>query len=725
MDYAATILSKLPGTPSKLDRGLKAFIETIEAYMPPEQVADVMRAYEFGASAHSGQTRRSGDPFISHPLAVAQILADMHMDSHAIAAAILHDVIEDTETPLTELEDKFGPEITTLVDGVSKLDQMQFTSRAEAHAESFRKMMLAMIEDIRVILVKLADRLHNMKTLDSMPADKRARIARETLEIYAPIANRLGINHMKVDLEDLGFRYLYPFRYAVLDRALKRSKGSQRQIVRKISERFMKAMEEEGIKGEVIGREKHLYSIYKKMSEKKRLLGDIVDVYGFRIIVDDVNTCYRLLGIVHNLYKPMPGRFKDYIAIPRLNGYQSLHTTLFGPKGLPLEVQIRTTEMNRVAESGVAAHWQYKAEDKTTAAPQRRAREWLTHLEEIQQTGTSEEFLESVKVDLFPDKIYVFTPDGDIMPLPKGATTVDFAYAVHTDVGNRCVAAKVDRNLVPLRTTLQNSQTVEIITARGAKPNPNWVTFVRTAKARTAIRQYMRKMRASESVDLGKRLLDRSLKDLGSSLRKVGKVRMREALSELGLADADRLFEQLGLGERLAPLTARFLIGAQDDETEPAAASLVIAGTEGVVVSYAKCCHPIPGDDVMGYLSSGRGVVIHRNSCGNLINFRKQPEKWLSVSWEKNIERDFTSQIQVEALNKTGVLAEVAAMIADCDSNIEQVAVIDRHEDGTVLTFTLQVSDRAHLARIMRSIRKMPNVLRVSRDTTKANRSNH
>jgi len=716
MDYAATILAKIPGTSSKLDKGLKHFIESLETYMPAEQIEQVMRAYEFGATAHSGQTRLSGEPFITHPLAVAQILADMHMDSQAIVAAILHDVIEDTETPMAELEEQFGNEIATLVDGVSKLDQIQFTSRAEAHAESFRKMMLAMIEDIRVILVKLADRLHNMKTMDSMPTEKQARIARETLEIYAPIANRLGINHMKVDLEDLGFRYLYPFRYSVLDRTLRRSKGSQRQIVKKISERIMEAMEQEGIEGEVIGREKHLYSIYKKMAEKKRMLGDIVDVYGFRIIVNDVNTCYQLLGLVHNLYKPMPGRFKDYIAIPRVNGYQSLHTTLFGPKGLPLEVQIRTAEMNRVAEAGVAAHWQYKAEDKSTATPQRRAREWLANLVEIQESGSSEEFLESVKVDLFPDKIYVFTPKGDIMPLPKGATTVDFAYAVHTDVGNRCVAAKIDRNLVPLRTSLQNSQTVEIITARGAKPNPNWVTFVTTAKARSAIRHYMKKMRSSESVDLGKRLLDRSLKDLRSSLRKVGKVRMREALDELGLADANELFEQLGLGERLAPLTARFLIGMQDDNSQPEAASLVIAGTEGVVVGYAKCCHPIPGDDVMGYLSSGRGVIIHRNSCGNMINFRKQPEKWIAVGWEEDIDRDFSSQIQVETLNKTGVLAEVAAMIADSDSNIEQVSVIDRHEDGTVLTFLLQVKDRIHLARIMRKIKQMPNVLRVSRD---------
>ena len=685
--------------------------------MPDEQIERVVQAYEFGANAHDGQTRLSGEPYISHPVAVAQFLADMHMDPQAIVAAILHDVLEDTGTPVAELEAQFGSEVALLVDGVSKLDQIHFTSRAEAQSESFRKMMLAMIEDIRVILVKLADRLHNMKTLDAMPREKQARIARETLEIYAPIANRLGINHMKIGLEDLGFRYLYPYRYAVLERALKRSKGSQRQIVKKISEQLQKAMQEEGIEGEVQGREKHLYSIYRKMAERKRLLSDIVDVYGFRIIVNDVNTCYRLLGVVHGLFKPMPARFKDYIAIPRINGYQSLHTTLFGPKGLPLEVQIRTTEMNRVAESGVAAHWQYKAIEKSSATPQVRAREWLSNLAEIQQTGSSEEFLESVKVDLFPDRIYVFTPKGDILPLPKGATIVDFAYAVHTDIGNRCVAAKIDRNLVPLRTTLQNSQTVEIITARGAKPNPNWVTFVTTAKARSAIRQRMKNMRTSESTDLGKRLLDRSLKSLGSSLRKVGKVRMREALDELGLADTNELFGQIGLGERLAPLTARFLAGVTDSDSKSDQASLVIAGTEGMVVSYAKCCYPLPGDEVMGYLSSGRGVVIHRTSCGNLINFRKQPEKWLAVTWEENVDKEFSSQIQVDTANKTGVLAEVAAMIADSQSNIEQVSVLDRHEDCTVLTFLIQVKDRIHLAKIMRNVRKMPNVIRITRDS--------
>jgi len=716
MDYAATLLAKLPGA-SKRDHGMRRLIETLQAYLPEEQIESVMHAYEFGAAAHDGQKRKSGEAYISHPVAVAQELADMHLDSQAITAAILHDVVEDTEASLAQIEENFGPEVAGLVDGVSKLDQIQFRSRAEAQAESFRKMMLAMIEDIRVILVKLADRLHNMQTLDAMPADKKARIARETLDIYAPIANRLGINRFKVMLEDLGFRHLYPMRYRVLDRALRRSKGSQRQMVKKITEELEATLTEENIGGDVIGREKHLYSVYKKMSEKKRLLSDVVDVYGFRIIVDDVNDCYKVLGLVHGLYKPMPGRFKDYVAIPRINGYQSLHTTLFGPKGQPLEVQIRTREMDRVAESGVASHWQYKAEEKSDATPQRRARDWLGKLAELQSSGTSEEFLESVKVDLFPDKIYVFTPKGDIMPLPKGATTVDFAYAVHTDVGNRCVAAKIDRGLVPLRTQLQNGQAVEIVTGRGARPNPNWLSFVRTAKARTAIRNHMKTMRSSESVDLGKRLLDRSLKDLDSSLRKIGKTRMKSALDELGLKNNEELYEQIGLGERLAPLTARFLVGVNEEgETEPSTASLVIAGTEGMVVSYARCCHPIPGDDVMGYLSSGRGIVIHRNNCGNLSNFRKQPEKWIAVSWEKDIDRDFNSQIHVETLNKPGVLAEVAATIGDGGSNIEQVSVLGRHEDCSVLAFMIQVRDRIHLAQIMRSVRNMPNVIRVIRD---------
>ena len=716
MDYAAAILSKLPGA-NRRDHGVRRLIETLETYLNDEQLAQITAAYEFGAAAHAGQSRKTGEAYITHPVAVAQELAEMRLDAQAITAAILHDTVEDTSVSLQDIEKQFGSEVALLVDGVSKLDQIEFRSRAEAQAESFRKMMLAMIEDIRVILVKLADRLHNMQTLGAMPTEKKRRIARETLDIYAPIANRLGINRMKVQLEDLGFKHLHPFRYRVLETALRKSQGSQKQIVKKITEEVEAAMADEGVDGEVIGRQKHLYSIYKKMAERKRLLSDVVDVYGFRIVCNDVNSCYQVLGIVHGLYKPMPGRFKDYIAIPRINGYQSLHTTLFGPKGLPLEVQIRTRDMHRLAESGVASHWIYKADEKSDTTPQRRTRDWLSNLEELHQSGTSEEFLESVKVDLFPDKIYVFTPKGDIMPLPKGATAVDFAYAVHTDVGDRCVAAKVNRALVPLRTELQNSQTVEVVTSKGAKPNPNWLTFVRTAKARTAIRQHMKNLRSSESVDLGKRLLDRSLKDLGLSLRKVGKVRIKEALEELGLKTDSQLFEQVGLGERLAPLVARFLADVGDEpKDEGKQTSLVIAGTEGMVVTYGKCCYPIPGDSVMGYLTAGRGVVIHRNQCGNLSNFRKQPEKWISVSWEKEIAREFPCQIQTDTRNKPGVLAEVAATIGDCGSNIEQVEVLGRHDDCSVLSFLLLVKDRVHLANIMRNVRKMKNVIRVSRD---------
>ena len=716
MDYAATILSRLPGA-ARRDHGVGRLVSTLKTYLPDESVEQVVRAYAFSNDAHTGQKRKSGEAYITHPVAVAQELADMHLDVQAIIAALLHDVVEDTSASLEDIADEFGHEVAQLVDGVSKLDQIRFRSRAEAQAESFRKMMMAMIEDIRVILVKLADRLHNMETLGAMPTNKKKRIARETLDIYAPIANRLGINSLKIRLEDLGFMHLHPFRYRVLEKTLKKSKGNQRQIVNRIATRLQKAMAEEGIKGEVFGREKHLYSIYKKMAEKKRSLSDVVDVYGFRIIVDDVNTCYQTLGLVHQLYKPMPGRFKDYIAIPRINGYQSLHTTLFGPKGLPLEVQIRTRQMDRVAESGVASHWLYKADDKTGATPRRRAGEWLSNLAELQESGTPEEFLESVKVDLFPDKIYVFTPKGDIMPLPKGATTVDFAYAVHTDVGNRCVSAKVDRNLVPLRTPLQNGQTVEIITSKNAKPNPNWLTFVHSAKARTAIRNHMKNLRSTESVDLGKRLLDKALKDLGSSLRKAGKVRMGATLEELKLDSPAELFEQLGLGERLAPVIARMLAGEDAvAENSQDSANLVISGTEGMVISYAKCCYPIPGDIVMGYLTAGRGVVIHRTNCGNLSNFRKQPEKWISVGWEDNIEREFTCQIQIETRNRTGVLAEVATNIADCGSNIEQVEVMGRHDDCSLLSFVLTVKDRSHLATIMRNVRKMPNVIRVSRE---------
>ena len=712
MDYAAAILNHLPLT--RRGTGFKRLLSKL-SYLPPSQLDIIAAAYELGSQAHEGQRRYSGEQYITHPVAVAGILADLHLDYQSIAAAIMHDVIEDTPTAKEQIVEQFGEEIAGIVDGVSKLDQLSFDSRAEAQVESFRKMMLAMVEDIRVILLKLADRLHNMQTLGSLPTDKRRRIARETLDIYAPIANRLGVYAIKTELETLGFEYAYPFRYRVLDRAVKKTQGNQRQLVRKISERLGKSLSDAGIRNEVSGRKKNLYSIYRKMLEKQRSLSEITDVFGFRIVVQSPSDCYQALGIAHALYKPVPGRFKDFIAIPRLNGYESLHTTLQGPNGIPIEVQIRTEEMNRVAESGIAAHWQYKATDKQIIPPQVRAREWLKSISEMQHAANSEEFMEHVKVDLFPDNVYVFTPKGIIMRLPRGATCVDFAYAVHTDVGNHCVAAKVDRRLVPLRTQLKNGTTVEIITAKNASPDPRWVNFVVTAKARYSVRQYLKNLQHDEARDLGRRLLNQSLRDGGSSLRKIGRDRMNSMLDELGLNNTDELFERIGLGERLAPLVAKMLLEDPSD-TESDNSPITIAGTENLVIRYARCCYPIPGDEIMGYLSTGRGIVVHRTVCGNLSEFRKQPDKWIAVNWEDNIEQEFSAEIVTEIMNRPGALAEIAARIADTGSNIEQVSIDERQEeDYASLAFQILVHDRVHLANVIRKIRSMPIVKKISR----------
>ncbi len=718
MDYASSILGFLPTGRRAI--GVNALLTKLESYLKPEQVDLVREAYEFGAAAHEGQKRMSGEPYIAHPVAVATLLADLHMDAQTLVAAILHDVIEDTPTAKDEVAARFGAEVAELVDGVSKLDHMQFRSREEAQAESFRKMLLAMTRDIRVIMVKLADRTHNMRTLGAMPPAKRRVIARETLEIYAPIANRLGIHAIKTELEELGFKALYPGRHRIIDKALKRARGNQKQFVGKIEANIRQALEKAGVKGTVEGREKHLYSIYQKMRRKRTALAEIVDVFGFRIVVDSIDTCYRALGIVHSLYRPMPGRFKDYIAIPRINGYQSLHTTLFGPNSMPIEVQIRTVDMNRIAESGIAAHWQYKTGEDEGQSHHDHAMEWLQKLIGIQHGGSSEEFMESVKLDLFPDKVYVFTPKGQIRRLPRGATAVDFAYDVHTDIGNRCVAAKIDRRLSPLRTPLRNGQTVEIITAKGATPNPSWVNFVVTAKARGAIRQYLKSLKQSEAVDLGKRLLDQALGDQSLSVKKVPDAQWQALAKDFGLKSAAELFESIGMGERLAPLVAKRLVPAEASADNSGVASdsatpLAIAGTEGLVVSYARCCFPIPNDPIMAYLSSGRGVVIHREACGNLKNYRRQPEKWLSVSWKLDSERLYTVEIRIDVENRVGVLAAVASNIADTHTNIEHVSVLERDGNAASLMFELQVKNRKQLATVIRSVKKMPNVLKVTR----------
>ncbi len=714
MDYASSLRGLLPG--GRRTPGLKELLATAGGYLAPEQVGRIREAAEFGASAHQGQKRLSGEPYIAHPVAAASILADLRLDTDTIVAAILHDVIEDTPTPKDQLVARFGADVAELVDGVTKLDQIKFKSREEAQAESFRKMLLAMVRDLRVILVKLADRTHNMRTIEAMAPARRRAIARETLEIYAPIAERLGLYNMKLELEDLGFKALYPRRYAVLERTLKRARGNQKEFLKKIEQQLQAALLKSDIQGEVETREKHLYSIYKKMHRKRSLLNEIVDVYGIRIIVDRPDTCYRALGVVHSVFKPMPGRFKDYIAIPRVNGYQSLHTTLFGPNGVPIEVQLRTADMHRVAESGIAAHWKYKAGDPSDSAQQDRTREWLSSLVSLQEAGSSEEFLESVKVDLFPDKVYVFTPKGQILRLPSGATVVDFAYTVHTDIGNRCVAAKVDRRLTPLRTVLRNGQTVEIITAKGATPNPSWVNFVVTAKARSAIRHYLKGLRRTEAIALGSRLLSQALREFGLAAEDVKPEVQRTALGELGMKDLDELYEKIGLGERLAPLVARRLLpGAPAGDGKAAPAPLAIAGTEGLLVNYARCCFPIPYDPIFAFLSTGRGVVIHRENCVNVEDYRKHPENWLPVSWQSAPDRLFSSEIRVQVVNRTGVLAAVAAAIASTETNIDHVSIDEQDADAALLTFELRVRDRRQLARLVRVIRRMPDVTRVTR----------
>ncbi|HTV77879.1 MAG TPA: RelA/SpoT family protein [Steroidobacteraceae bacterium] len=717
MDYASSLLGLLPGA-RRATPGLKELLAAVGTYLPPEQVERIREAAEFGASAHKGQTRLSGEPYIAHPVAAASILAELHLDTDTIIAAILHDVIEDTPTPKDQLAQRFGADVAEIVDGVTKLDQIKFKSREEAQAESFRKMLLAMVRDLRVVLVKLADRTHNMRTIDAMGVARRRAVARETLEIYAPIAERLGLYDLKLELEDLGFAALYPQRYRVLERALKRARGNQKEFLKKIEQQLTAVLMKNEIVARVAAREKHLYSIYRKMQRKKSTLNEIVDVYGLRIIVDKADTCYRALGNVHSVFKPMPGRFKDYIAIPRVNGYQSLHTTLFGPNGVPIEVQIRTEDMNSVAQSGIAAHWRYKT-GETDSSQQERAREWLSRLVELQDGGSSsEEFLESVKVDLFPDKVYVFTPRGEILRLPSGATVVDFAYSVHTDIGNRCVAAKVDRRLTPLRTVLRNGQTVEIITAKGAMPNPSWVNFVVTAKARNAIRHYLKGLRRSEAIALGRRLLNQSLGEFHLALEDVTPAFMQSAIGEFGMKDIDELFERIGMGERLAPLVARRLLPAGPQEPGEEAAmpgAMAIAGTEGLLVTYARCCFPIPNDPVIAFLSSGRGVVVHRETCVNVEDYRKHPEKWLPVSWQATPDRVFSSQIRVDVPNRMGILAAVAATIAATETNIERVSVEERESETSVLEFELRVRDRAQLAVVIRSIRRMPEVLRVVR----------
>ncbi len=690
-------------------------------YLEPAQVERLREAGRFAAEAHAGVYRKSGEPYIFHPLAVARILANVRFDHETLQAALLHDVIEDTHYGKEQLSSRFGPEVAELVDGVSKLTQIQFNSKLEAQAENFRKMFLAMAKDLRIIMIKLADRLHNMRTLGAMRPESRRRIARETLEIYAPIAGRLGMNHLRQELENLGFSHLHPLRFRVLQDAVRKMSGNRREIVSQLETRIQTRLDDEGgIKARVVGRSKHLWGIYRKMRDKRLPFRDVHDVYAVRLIVDTVDACYRALGMMHSLYKPIMGRFKDYIAIPKANGYQSLHTVLFGPNGVPIEVQIRTEDMHIMAEVGVAAHWRYKSGGEGQGGhAQQRAREWLRNLLDMQRrAGNPVEFLESVKVDLFPDEIYVFTPRGEIIELPRGATAVDFAYAIHSDVGNTCVGAKVDRRLAPLRTPLATGQTVEVIITPTARPNPAWLSFVVTAKARASIRHYLKHLQRDEAVLLGKRLLEKALAGRLGGLGELPDKHIKALVREFNLNNFDEVLADIGLGNRVAALIAKRLLPEGDEDAaglDTSIQPLLIKGTEGTVVGFGKCCRPLPGDAIIGYINAGRGIVIHRDNCRNVANYKKSPEKWIEVEWEPHASADFSAELRLDVANRRGVLATIAAAISAADANIETINTSERDGSATTVHLLLDVRDRAHLARVMRQLRTLPEVLKLAR----------
>ncbi len=690
----------------------------LAGHLKPEDIPQLQSAYLFSEAAHLGQFRQSGEPYISHPLAVANILAGWHLDSQALTAALLHDVMEDTAVTKAEISKKFGKPVADLVDGVSKLDKIEFETQEEAQAENFRKMLLAMARDVRVILIKLADRLHNMRTLEAVGPVKRRRVARETLDIYAPIANRLGLNSLYQELEDLAFKHLHPIRYAVLAKAVKAARGNRREVVGRVQEAIRKRLKEHGIEAAVQGREKHLYSIYRKMEEKRLSFSKVLDVFGCRIIVKDVASCYLVLGALHGLYKPIPGKFKDYIAIPKANGYQSLHTTLFGPFGSPIEAQLRTQDMHKIAEAGVASHWLYRSTDASLSDLQKKTHQWLQSLLEIQsESGDPVEFLEHLKVDLFPDEVYVFTPKGKILSLPRGATAVDFAYAVHTDIGNRCVAVKIDDELMPLRAELRNGNRVEIITSTQAKPNPLWLNYVTTAKARSHIRHFLKTVQYQESVLLGERLLNQSLSSFHTTLNELKESHWDRFLHESGAKTRQEILGDIGLGKRLGPVVARRLLARTDGPPEDQRATpVVIRGSEGMAVQFAQCCKPIPGDPIIGIIKKDQGMVIHTHDCPMIRKTRADPGKMVDVEWDPETKKLFNVSIRLVARNQRGVLARVAAEIAEGGSNIDNVAF--EPQDGgqyAAMHFTLQVGNRLHLADIMRALRRIPEVTRITR----------
>lgn len=692
----------------------------LSTYLEPYQVEKCHQAFLTAKKCHQGQMRRSGEPYITHPVAAALILAHMRLDYQTIMATLLHDVIEDTSISSEEIARLFGEEVAALVEGVTKLTKITFESRAEAQAENFRKMVLAMVKDIRVIIVKLADRFHNMYTLGAMPSQKRRRIAIETLEIYAPIANRLGMHSIYTGLEDLGFQALYPMRFRAIKSAFEKARGNRRELTQTMERDLQHALDQLGIPYEhVFGRQKHLYSIYRKMRQKRSSFAEITDVFAFRVITEDIDACYRVLGALHRTYKPVPQRFKDYIGLPKSNGYQSLHTTLFGPFGLPLEVQIRTREMDKVADNGVAAHWIYKAQGRELSETQVRAHEWVLRLLEMQRsTGNSLEFIENVKIDLYPDEVYVFTPKGHIMELPKGATPVDLAYSVHSDVGNSCVAAKVNRRLVPLSVVLTNGQTVEIITSPNAHPNPAWLNFVVTGKARSNIRHFLKSRQHSESISMGRRLLEQALAELGSDYANIPPETLEVLWQDLNYLSKEELLYALGVGNLMPMVIAKCLVVNQEPIPHDKLVkkqALAIKGTEGMIVHFADCCQPIPGDPITGRFQQGRGIMVHISDCPKLDPARSNPEQFISLRWDEKVEGEYWVDVRIDASNERGVLAAMATAISEAESNIRNILVDPHQGQHSAVTFTISVSNRNHLARVMRRLRSNKFVIHLAR----------
>ena len=696
----------------------------LKQYLKSQDIAQIWESYRYAFQAHDGVVRKTGEPYIIHPVSVACILADLHMDVPTIQAALLHDVVEDTLITTSDIKDKFGQQVAELVDGVTKLDKIEFQNASQAQAENFRKMLLAMSQDVRVILVKLADRLHNMQTLEAMKPEKQKLIAKETLEIYAPIANRLGLNSIYQSLEDLSFQYLYPMRFNAISKAIMAARGNRKEVVSKILESIKQQLASMGIEAEVSGREKHLYSVYKKMTSKATPFSQVYDIYGFRVVTKDLPSCYYALGALHALYKPIPSKFKDYIAVPKANGYQSLHTTLLGPFGTPIEVQVRSTTMHNIADAGVAAHWLYKSSDAQLSALQQQTHQWLQRLLEIQsESGDSLDFLEHLKIDLFPDEVYVFTPKGKILALPKGATAVDFAYAVHSGIGNACVAVRINQELAPLRTELHNGDHVEIITGALAKPNPAWLNYVMTGRARAHIRHFLKSQQSTESGHLGERMLNQALRALHVEPANITEEHWQKLIRDYGLKTKEEILSDIGLGKRQNVMVAHQLLAMTDDHVEKhtklasnSLDTITIRGTEGMAVQFAKCCRPIPGDPILGFINKDKGLVIHTHDCPSVRKFKLDPDKWLDVEWEPESQRLFKTNLNLTVANQPGMLAKIASGIADAGSNIDNVSV--EEADGSTyanLYFTVQIRNRIHLAELMRSLRKIPDVVRINR----------